>query len=87
MQLLTSIIDQSGLSKAAECCGVRYQAVRKWQRRGLPRTEFTGETDYAGVLARLYCPKVSDQAAIRSRLLEETRSFLLQRRHSQQAAA
>jgi hypothetical protein len=35
-------------------CGKSYQAVLKWIRMGrLPRTEWTGETNYAEVIERL----------------------------------
>jgi hypothetical protein len=37
---------------AAKACGIRRQAVDKWLNKGsLPRTEYTGETDYARRLA------------------------------------
>lgn len=37
---------------AARVCGVKRQAVDKWLARGsLPRTEYTGETRYAELLA------------------------------------
>ena len=37
-----------GYSATGRICGVSFMAVMKWVRRGrLPRTEWTGETDYA----------------------------------------
>lgn len=37
-----------GVGALASILSVSGQAVRKWQRRGrLPRTEWTGETDYS----------------------------------------
>lgn len=37
---------------AAKACGVRRQAVDKWLNKGyLPRTDYTGETNYAQRLA------------------------------------
>lgn len=46
--LITKAIDIVGLQKLAVACGVSHQAVRKWERQGrLPRTEWTGETDYS----------------------------------------
>lgn len=37
---------------SAKACGIRRQAVDKWLAKGaLPRTEYTGETDYAVRLA------------------------------------
>lgn len=41
---LTSV----GVASAAKTCGLTVRAVYKWIDRGrLPRTEYTGETDYA----------------------------------------
>lgn len=41
-----------GGAAAAEVCGVSSMAISKWKRRGcLPRTEYTGKTKYAEVLA------------------------------------
>lgn len=46
--LITQAIEQVGLGKLAAACGVSYQALRKWEKAGrLPRTDWTGETDYA----------------------------------------
>lgn len=37
---------------AAKICGIRRQAVDKWVARGaLPRTDYTGETNYSTLLA------------------------------------
>lgn len=41
-------IEKVGLVKLASHLGRTHQAIRKWQRAGrLPRTEWTGETQYA----------------------------------------
>jgi hypothetical protein len=41
-------IAKVGLVQIAAACGKTHQAVRKWQRAGrLPRTEWTGESNYA----------------------------------------
>jgi len=41
-----------GERQAASICGKTVQAIRKWLARGvLPRTEYTGETHYAELLA------------------------------------
>lgn len=41
-----------GLPALAQLLGVSYVAIRKWQERGrLPRTEWTGETQYAARIA------------------------------------
>ena len=51
---LQAAIDQVGLTRLARECKVSHQAVRKWQRaRRLPRTEWTGETGYSGVIESL----------------------------------
>lgn len=53
MTALDQAVKQIGLQPLAQLCGVSYQAVRKWQRTGrLPRTEWTGETNYAERIAR-----------------------------------
>jgi hypothetical protein len=39
---------------------VSYQAVKKWEKAGrLPRTEWTGETNYSTVIERLTDGKVT----------------------------
>ena len=41
-----------GIGAAAKACGRSYQALNKWRLAGcLPRTEYTGETNYAECLA------------------------------------
>lgn len=50
--LISVAIATVGLQSVALACGVSYQAVRKWESKGrLPRTEYTGETDYATRIA------------------------------------
>ena len=64
--LVTKAVGKSGGPKiVASECGVSYQAVLKWMDKGLPRTEWTGETDYASVLIRLS----KDERITRERLL------------------
>lgn len=54
MNHITRVIEIAGLVPTAEAVGLSYQAVRKWETRGfLPRTEFTGETNYAEKLSAL----------------------------------
>lgn len=49
--MITVAIDHVGLSKLAKACDVTYQAIRKWEKAGrLPRTEWTGETDYSAII-------------------------------------
>lgn len=46
--LISKAIKIVGLSKLAAACGIRYQSLQKWEAKGrLPRTDWTGETDYA----------------------------------------
>ena len=41
-----------GIGSAAKVCGRSYQALNKWrQAASLPRTDYTGETQYATLLA------------------------------------
>lgn len=48
LNLISKAIELVGLCKLAQACGVRHQSVYKWQARGrLPRSDWTGETDYA----------------------------------------
>ena len=43
-----------GLHRLARDLQLSHQALRKWQRRGrMPRTEWTGETNYAQQIAAL----------------------------------
>ena len=42
----------SGYKVLGEICGVAWQTVQKWDEKGsLPRTEYTGETEYAVCIA------------------------------------
>lgn len=41
-----------GRAKVAEITGLTYMAIAKWERKGrFPRTEYTGETNYAKQLS------------------------------------
>jgi predicted site-specific integrase-resolvase len=67
---LSKAIEIVGLQDLARGLGVSYQAVRKWEAAGrLPRTEWTGETEYADRIVELASGKVS-----RRRLLERHES-------------
>ena len=58
--LITQAIEQAGLGKLAAACGVTYQALKKWEKAGrLPRTDWTGETDYAAAIDRATGGRVS----------------------------
>lgn len=63
--LISKAIEIVGLAALARKLDVTYQAVRKWEAKGrLPRTEWTGETDYAGVIERATEGKVSKAALL-----------------------
>lgn len=50
--LKQSIIQAGGVAKASSICGVSQRAVYKWiAAEALPRTEYSGETCYARLLA------------------------------------
>lgn len=55
----------------ADACGRSYQAVRKWEKAGkLPRTEFSGETQYAAAIAKVCKNKVTKRQLLSMRGLE-----------------
>lgn len=46
--LISKAIEIVGLCKLAQVCGVKHQSIYRWEAKGcLPRTDWTGETDYA----------------------------------------
>lgn len=58
--LISQAVEIVGLAKLARVLGVTYQAIRKWEAKGrLPRTEWTGETDYASQIEQATEGKVS----------------------------
>jgi hypothetical protein len=60
MNYITEVIEIAGLKKVADAVGLSHQAVRKWEdRQALPRTDYTGETNYASKLAELSGGKVT----------------------------
>jgi hypothetical protein len=42
---------KGGVARCAKACGVTPEAVKRWLKKGLPRTETTGETNYAEIIA------------------------------------
>jgi hypothetical protein len=51
---LRAAIEHIGLTALARALSVTHQAVRKWEAAGRPpRTEWTGETDYAAKVEEL----------------------------------
>lgn len=64
MNRLKNYLDQinGGIPAVAQACGVSARAVYKWISHGrLPRTDYTGETNYAEIIANLdgssFCSK------------------------------
>lgn len=56
---LKQAIQIVGLTKLARALAVSHQAVRKWQKAGrMPRTEWTGETNYSARIDALTDGKV-----------------------------
>lgn len=54
----SAISEAGGPEKVGPKCGVTYQAALKWFNQGfLPRTEWTGETNYASTIERLTSSK------------------------------
>lgn len=50
---LAHAVQLVGMRPLAKACGVTIQSIQKWLASGyLPRTDYTGETDYASVIAR-----------------------------------
>lgn len=67
-----------GIGAAAKVCGRSYQALSKWRKAAcLPRTDYTGETKYALLLAE----------AARQKGIFFDASWLLERSAPQKAAA
>jgi len=57
---VTLAIQEIGLSRVAQACGVSPSAVHRWKSSNrLPRTEYTGETQYAEAIAALSDSKVT----------------------------
>ena len=53
MESLKHIIDSLGAAKVADLCGISVRAVYKWRTsNSLPRTEYTGETQYSEILSQ-----------------------------------
>lgn len=66
---ITEAIAAVGLQPLARACGVTYQALKKWESRGrLPRTEWTGETNYAAAISAACAEKgvVITEAALKT---------------------
>ena len=56
MTIVERILIHCGLTQVARACKVSLTSVYRWRDRGyLPRTEWTGETEYAKRIAALHC--------------------------------
>lgn len=42
-----------GQTQVARACGVKQPTVFGWTKTGLPRTDWTGETNYSAIIAEL----------------------------------
>jgi len=55
-------IKEIGVMAIASACGCSPRAIYKWMQKGaLPRTDFTGETNYAGHIADISEGKYSTE--------------------------
>jgi hypothetical protein len=64
--LITEAIELIGIHVLAAACGVSYQAVRKWEAAGrLPRTDWTGDTNYSEIIERLSKGRITQKALLR----------------------
>jgi hypothetical protein len=75
---LEMAIKQCGIQRIAAALGVTYPAVHKWRKMGMPRTEWTGETDYAAKIEVL-----TDGAITAQKLLSERRGVRLAEKKKQ----
>lgn len=53
-----AIVQIGGVGKLATAIGVKGQTLHHWRKRGMPRTDWTGETDYAKRIERVTNRKV-----------------------------
>lgn len=49
----------------AKGCHVSYQAVQKWLKVGLPRTEWTGESAYAAAIEKLTDGQITQEQLLK----------------------
>jgi hypothetical protein len=69
-EALIKAVDLMGMQPLAKEVGRSYQAVQQWVRKGrLPRTDYSGETDYASQISAA-CTAIDPECGItRERLL------------------
>jgi hypothetical protein len=64
-----AVIQAGGQAVVARACGVRQQTVFRWVHTGhLPRTEWTGETNYSSVLASMDGVNVTRKELLATRI-------------------
>ena len=52
MNYISLAIEKAGLQPLAKKCGVSYQAIRRWEKQGLPRSEWSGDSNYAAKIVK-----------------------------------
>jgi len=63
-----AVIQAGGQGAVARACGVRQQTVFRWVHDGkLPRTDWTGETDYSAVISEMDGVSVTRDELLRTR--------------------
>lgn len=68
MNLISTAISIIGLHELAAECSVTYQAVQRWKKNGcLPRTEWTGETNYSEIIEKLTKGQVTKKQLLGTR--------------------
>lgn len=59
---LSEVIKAIGVQTLSVACGCSPRAIYKWIEKGsLPRTDFTGETNYAELIAEASAGKYSEE--------------------------
>lgn len=59
---LAEAIKEVGVITISSACGCSVRSIYKWMKKGcLPRTDFTGETNYAAKIARASHGKFSTE--------------------------
>ena len=71
LKKLAAIVEHLTLKGCADITGVKYQAVQNWLERGLPRTEYSGETSHARMLSEAANGMINPPSA--KQLLDESR--------------
>ena len=77
IKLLAQVIRDAGRGPAvAKACGITTRAVYNWQDDGMPRTEYTGETNYTNILIEQALRR-SHRRYSRSDILPLKREYLI----------